>query len=68
MKKTITLITALLLSTSAFADKPTQADVERATGKCFKNVRIVGDHLEGDWVCAPPRAATPEEEQSLTEK
>ncbi len=68
MKKLTLIITALLFSSVSLADKPTQADVKRASGKCYKNVRIVGDHLEGDWVCAPPRAATPEEENSREEK
>lgn len=43
--------------------------LKQAEGKCYKNVRLVApDRIEGEWVCAPPRAATPEEEQSKTEK
>lgn len=57
MKKLLLLSLILMISNSVLADD----------SKCLKNTHIVGDRVTGDWVCAPPRAATPEEEKSLTE-
>ncbi len=78
--KILLLLLTLSVSTNAIAiwpDKDSdgryplaqQSDYPaRAMGKCYKNVRIEGERMTGDWVCEKPRAATAEESKSLTEK